>query len=168
MSLRATLGPGRSPGLSPSIFDAQHSSGRTWPCIVGVDHPGESMWFADARAPLRLLEPTVAIWRALRESAVGVAGSCVEAAYVLGLRLELCRWSPTFVSCTWRGWPHLYVRVDNWALDPTTEQFGGGGPLVFQIGSSDDDYVAEPGGGETLCEAGIGSKLAFRLARDLP
>jgi hypothetical protein len=124
------------------------------------------MWFADARAPLRLLEHTLAIWRALPESDLGVEGSCVEAGYVLGLRLQLDGWSPALVSCTWQGWPHLHVRVEGWGLDPTAEQFGDGGPLVVQIGSVDDDYVAERG--VAVDEAEVISELGFRLARLLP
>jgi hypothetical protein len=140
--------------LSPRIFEPDEPGGRAWPCVAGLDYVGASAWLADARAPMRLLEPTLAIRRALTESKElgGVAGNCVVAALVLGCRLDLDGWSPTLVSCTWRGGAHHYVRVDDWALDPTAEQFGAGEPLVFEIGSTDNEYFSESAWGVTPCE----------------
>jgi hypothetical protein len=111
-----------------------------------------------------LLEHTIEVGLALHESGWGSNGSCLPAAYVLGWRLELDGWSPTFVSD--QQWPHLFVRVGDWGLDPTSEQFGGEGFLVFQIGSEDDRY--EPTGEWTLREEEIISKLGEDLASWLP
>jgi hypothetical protein len=156
--------------LSPRIFEPDEPGGRAWPCVAGLDYVGASAWLADARAPMRLLEPTLAIRRALTESKElgGVAGNCVVAALVLGCRLDLDGWSPTLVSCTWRGGAHHYVRVDDWALDPTAEQFGAGEPLVFEIGSTDNEYFSESAWGVTPCEGEVVSELGFWLARQLP
>jgi hypothetical protein len=64
------------------------------------------------------------------------------------------------------GRTHLYVRIDDGALDPTTEQFAHGRPVVFRIWSVDDDYVVKST--FTLSEAGIVSQLGHRLAGKRP
>ncbi len=83
--------------------------------------------------------------------------------------MDLDGWSPTFVSCELKknDSPHLYVRVDDWALDPTAEQFGARRPLAFRIGSR-ADAVYEAGPPWTLSEAEIVENLADEVAWQLP
>src|SRR5262245_50516900 len=86
-----------------------------------------------ADAPCDLVEPVVAIRRALLEEGSGLLyGCCIQASLVLGWLLTDRGHPVEIVSRSANGWPHWCVRVGDWVLDPTAGQFGEDNPpLLF-------------------------------------
>jgi hypothetical protein len=87
----------------------------------------------DVRAPLDLVESTLAVRNTLSKSAHGSVDFCLAATASLGLCAHQLGYQAEWQPCTATGLFHMILRCGRWGLDPTAEQFGVAGPQVFDL-----------------------------------
>ena len=88
----------------------------------------------DVHAPLEIVVATLEVRNALLESPFGSVDTCCwEASAALGLRLRQLGYPAEWQPCCATGCFHMVINSGGWILDPTAEQYGVGGPQIFNV-----------------------------------